>query len=158
VASAPDGAEALRRIAAIDAPLLAFRDPGSFTIVQKLWRQAGLRPGPRQQLYDDAERPQDVLRSAARQQAYAVVGHIPVALGKIPDAGLRVLLKGDPAMRRVFVLVEPGPQHPATPRARRQAHRLADFLLSPAGQRMLGEVDLARGGPWIFPLPGPERP
>lgn len=158
VASAPDGAEALRRIAAADAPLLAFRDPGSFTIVQNLWRRAGLRPGPRQQLYDDAERPQEVLKSAARQQAYAVVGHIPVALGKIPSAGLQVLLKGDPAMRRVFVVVEPGPLHPASRHARRQAHRLADFLVSPAGQSLLVEIDQARGGPWLFPLPRPERP
>lgn len=97
-------------------------------------------------------------KSAARQQAYAVVGHIPVALGKIPSAGLQVLLKGDPAMRRVFVVVEPGPLHPASRHARRQAHRLADFLVSPAGQSLLVEIDQARGGPWLFPLPKPERP
>lgn len=152
IADAPDATEALRRIAAHDAPLLAFRDPGSFTIVQRLWRQAGLRPSPRQQLYDDAERPQEVLLSAARQGAYAVVGHMPVAFGKMPDAGLKVLLKGDPAMRRVFVVVEPGPRHPADGSRRRLAHRVADYLTGPQGQADLVDADRTAGGPWIFPL------
>lgn len=152
VAGAPDATEALRRIAAHDAPLLAFRDPGSFTIVQRLWRQAGLRPGPRQQRYDDAERPQEVLLSAARQGAYAVVGHMPVAFGKMPDGGLKVLVKGDPAMRRVFVVVEPGPRHSADTQRRRLARRLADYLIGPRGQADLEAADHRAGGPWIFPL------
>ncbi|HEY3432882.1 MAG TPA: substrate-binding domain-containing protein [Rhodocyclaceae bacterium] len=153
IADAPNGAEALRRIALADAPLIAFRDPGSFTIIQKLWRSTGLRPGPRQQLSDDAESPQRILESAARQGAYAVVGHIPVAFGKMPSAGMKVLFKGDPQMRRVFVAVEPGPRHPATKAQRRAARKVANYLLSPKGQAELVKADAALGGPWFFPLP-----
>jgi tungstate transport system substrate-binding protein len=153
IADAPNGSEALRRIAQADAPLIAFRDPGSFTILQKLWRNTGLRPGPRQQLTDDAESPQRVLESAARQGAYAVVGHIPVAFGKMPSAGMKVLVKGDPLMRRVYVAVEPGPRHPAGKVTRKDAHRVADYLLSPRGQAALVKADAALGGPWFFPLP-----
>jgi len=152
VAEAPDAAEAMRRIVAADAPLIGFRDPGSFGIVHGIFRSLGLRPGPRQQLYDDAESPQQVLRSAADKHGYAVVGHIPVAFGKMPTAGMAVLLKGDPAMRRVYVVVEPGPHHPANPRQRELARQLADYLVSPAGQADLVAADKEAGGPWVFPL------
>ena len=152
VASAGSGRAAMARIVAANAPLLAFRDPGSFSIAQALFRRAGVRPGPGQQLYDDAESPQAVLASAARQHAYAVVGHIPVALGKMPSHGLKVLLHGDPAMRRVYVLVEPGPAHPASAEQRQYARQLADYLLSPAGQADLRAADREAGGPWVFPL------
>lgn len=159
VTAASNGQDAIRRIAAADAPLLGYRDPGSFATLQHLWRAAGLRPGPRQQLVDDSEAPQQVLRSAARQQAYTVVGHIPVAFGRMPDAGLRVLLHGDPDMRRVYVAVEPGPRHPANQEQRRRAHRLANYLLSSDGQAALRAANAAvatpeRPGPWLFPLPG----
>lgn len=153
VAEAADAAEAMRRIVAADAPLIGFRDPGSFGIVHGLFRYLGLRPGPRQQLYDDAESPQQVLRSAADKHGYAVVGHIPVAFGKMPSKGMAVLLKGDPAMRRVYVVVEPGPRHPANTRQRELARQLADYLVSPAGQADLVAADKEAGGPWVFPLP-----
>ena len=153
VAGAPGAAEALRRIVAADAPLIGFRDVGSFAIVHGLFRTLGLRPGPRQQLYDDAESPQQVLRSAAAKGGYAVVGHIPVAFGKMPSEGMAVLLKGDPAMRRVYVVVEPGPQHPASPQRRKLAQRLANYLVSPRGQADLATADKEAGGPWVFPLP-----
>lgn len=153
VAEAADAAEAMRRIVAADAPLIGFRDPGSFGIVHGLFRSLGLRPGPRQQLYDDAESPQQVLRSAADKHGYAVVGHIPVAFGKMPSKGMAVLLKGDPAMRRVYVVVEPGPRHPANTRQRELTRQLADYLVSPAGQADLVAADKEAGGPWVFPLP-----
>jgi len=139
-------------VVAADAPLIGFRDPGSFAIVHGLLRATGVRPGPRQQLFDDAESAQMVLRSAAAKGAYAVVGHIPVAFGKMPSAGLAVLFKGDPAMRRVYVAVEPGPRHAADRGRRERAHRLADYLLSARGQADLAAADKEAGGPWVFPL------
>lgn len=153
VAGAQGAAEALRRIVAADSPLIGFRDPGSFGIVHGLFRSLGLRPGPRQQLYDDAESPQQVLRSAAAKGGYAVVGHIPVAFGKMPSEGMAVLFKGDPAMRRIYVVVEPGPRHPANPQRRKLAQRLANYLVSPRGQADLVAADKDAGGPWVFPLP-----
>jgi tungstate transport system substrate-binding protein len=152
IAGAGSATEALRRIIAADAPLIGYRDPGSFAIVHGLFRSAGLHPGARQQLFDDAESPQQVLRSALAKNAYAVVGHIPVAFGKMPSDSMRVLLKGDPAMSRVYVVVEPGPLHPADPAQRRAARQLAEYLLSRRGQADLVAVDRAAGGPWVFPL------
>lgn len=157
VAQAHDGIEAVRRIKAADAPMIGFRDPGAFTIMQHLWRSAGLRPGPKQQAYDDAEQPHAVLQSASARGAYVVVGQIPVEFGRMPAGDLRVLLAGDPEMRRVYVAVEPGPQHPADAERRARARRLVDYLLSARGQADLLAANRAAAtaehpGPWIFPV------
>ncbi len=153
VAGSPDAREALRRIVGTDSPMIGFRDPGSFTIAAGLIRRTGLHVGPRQQLFDSSESPTDVLRTAARLGAYVIVGKIPVAFGKMPSDGMRILLQGDPAMRRVYVAVEPGPRHPASRSARATAHQLTEYLLGPAGQAALIRANEALNGPWIYPLP-----
>ncbi|WP_298211290.1 tungsten ABC transporter permease [Acidovorax sp.] len=150
VRSARDGQDALRRIADTAAPFIAFRDPGSYTVVQRLWRRAGIRPDARWAHIDTGATPQAVLQQAVDLGAYAVVGHIPVAFGKMAASGIQVLLKGDPQMRRPYVVLTPGPRHPAGAQARRQALRLADYLVSPEGQVALAEADRAAGGPWLF--------
>lgn len=152
VRGAANGAEAMRRIAAAGAPFIAFRDPGSHGVVQALWRQAGVRIGP-WVLPDTADTPQQILGLAGQRGAYVVVGNIPVAFGKLARGDLQVLLAGDPAMRRVYVAIEPGPRHPASAAGRAAARLLVDYLVSPAGQAELEAADLAAGGPWLYPLP-----
>ena len=49
------------------------------------------------------------------------------------------------------VVVTPGPQHSATPAARVNAEKLAEYLLSEDGQRVLSESGPTAGVPWIFP-------
>ncbi len=112
VRQAQNGSEAVQKIAASGAPFVAFDDPGSHAIVQKLWRIAGTRPpAGGWRLPDEAVRAQQIVEFAAQRNAYVVTGHIPVAYGKMQAPGMAVLLKGDPAMRRPYVLVE----QPATP-------------------------------------------
>jgi tungstate transport system substrate-binding protein len=154
VRGAGNAVEAMRRIARAQGPFIAFRDPGSHGIVEALWREAGVRAGP-WVLPDTSARPQSALLLADEKRAYAVVGHIPVRYGKMPRGGLQVLMSGDPAMRRVYVAVEPGPRHPAGAAERALARRVTDYLVSPAGQADLAAADMAAGGPWIFPLPRP---
>jgi len=163
VAHARDGMDAVRRIKAADAPMIGFRDPGAFTIMQHLWRSAGLRPGLRQQTYDDAEQPHAVLQSASARGAYVVVGQIPVEFGRMPSGDLRVLFAGDPEMRRVYVAVEPGPRHPADAQRRAHAKRLIEYLLSARGQADLRAANRAAAtpehpGPWIFPVLSADAP
>lgn len=152
VRGAGTAVEAMRRIARTQSPFIAFRDPGSHGIVEALWQEAGVRAGP-WVLPDTSPKPQATLLLANDKRAYAVVGHIPVRFGKIPRGDLQVLLSGDPAMRRVYVAVEPGPRHPAGAAERALARKVADYLVSPAGQADLVAADRAAGGPWIFPLP-----
>ena len=83
VRGAADGVEAMRRIVGSGSPFIALRDPGSYTVVQRLWRRAGIRPDARWLRADTGPRPQAVLQLAAELQAYAVVGHIPLHLSLI---------------------------------------------------------------------------
>lgn len=150
VAQARDGLDAMQRIAQAQAPFIALRDPGSYTVVQRLWRRAGIRADERWVRVDTSPTSQAVMRQARAQQAYVVAGHIPWAFGKMTEPGLRVLLRGDPQMRRPYVVLAPGARHLAGVQARRDAGRLADYLVSPAGQAALQAADRQAGGPWLF--------
>lgn len=150
VRGARDGTEALRRIAATQAPFIALRDAGSYGIVQRLWRRGGVQPDARWLRADTSRSPQAVLQQAADQQAYAVVGHIPLHFGKMGAPGIERLLHGDPHMRRPYVALTPGPRHAASHNARMAAERLAAYLLSDPGQVALAQSNTAAGGPWVF--------
>lgn len=144
--------QAFRAIAEHRSPFVAFRDPGSHEIVQNLWKRMRLQAASDWVLLDETAQPREILEFAAKKQAYVVVGAIPAVFEKMRGEGLKILLKGDPAMRRAFVVMEPGPRHPASPEAREQARQVADFLTSPAGQTAVVEADREAGGPWLFPL------
>jgi tungstate transport system substrate-binding protein len=158
VRAATDAHEAFEQIARSKSPFLAFRDPGSHEIVQNIWKRSRLQASPDWVLLDETARPQEILELAAQRRAYVVVGAIPAAFEKLRGEGLKVLLKGDPAMRRAYVVMEPGARHPATAAARQQAARVADYLTSPAGQADLAAADREAGGPWLFPLPAADAP
>lgn len=150
VTQARDGLQAMQCIAQARAPFIALRDPGSYTVVQRLWRRAGIRADERWVRVDTSSTPRAVMRQARAQQAYVVAGHIPWAFGKMTEPGLRVLLRGDPQMRRPYVVLTPGARHPAGVQARQDATRLADYLLSSTGQAALQAADRQAGGPWLF--------
>jgi len=159
VARASDAEQAFRAIAEQRAPFVAFRDPGSHEIVQSIWKHMRLQANADWVVLDETTKPQEVLEFAAKRRAYVVVGAIPAAFEKMRGEGLKILFKGDPAMRRAYVAMEPGPRHPASPEAREQARKVADFLTSSAGQTALVEADREAGGPWLFPIPdGAPRP
>lgn len=147
-----DGAAALARIAATKASMIGFRDPGSHGVLQNLIRRSGVPVSSEWLLVDTLPDSHQVLELASRRRAYVIVGHIPVVFEKLRGDGLQVLVHGDPRMRRPYVVLEPGPRHPAPDEKRIAARRFAEYLVSTAGQADLVEADRAAGGPWIFPL------
>lgn len=148
---ARNGVDAMRRIAAAKAPFLALRDPGSYGIVQRLWRLGNVRPEATWAQWDGGESRHAVLAQMAQRGAYAVIGHIPVATGKLAAPGVDVLLSGDPLMRRPYVVLTPGPRHAVAAEERRNAQRLADYLVSDAGQAALIDAASDANGTWLFP-------
>jgi len=153
IAQAATGTEALQKIQASGQPIISFRDAGSYQVLRRLLDQAGLVPRQLQLLPDAVNKAQQILRQAEREQAYVIVGHMPVAFGRMPADSVRVLFSGDPAMRRAYVAVTPGPRHSASAAARVNADELTEFLLSPEGQQLLREpeVDGEERAQWIFP-------
>ena len=148
-----NGAEALKKIAAARAPFVDFYGPGSRELTHKLWQRAGLKPEGDWVLKDESPTPQEVVTFAEKKQAYVVVGRIPVTNGKMALGKMEVLVKGDPEMRRPFVVIEASakkfPQTNAT-----GARALADWLVSEKGQAFLVEYGREKNGgiPLFFPV------
>lgn len=69
IAQATSGAEAIQKIQATQQPLIMFRDPGSYNILQHLLDTAGLIPAQLNLIPDAAARSQQVLQQASRDQA-----------------------------------------------------------------------------------------
>jgi tungstate transport system substrate-binding protein len=146
-----DGAAALRRIAETHSPFVDFTGPGSREIVHGLWKKAGMEiPKGDWLLKDESLTPQGILEFAAAHQAYVVVGRIPVLRGKMANEGkLEILVQGDPAMRRPYVVVEANPAK--LPHANVIGARvLADYMTSEKGRAFL--ADFAARQPDGFPL------
>ena len=146
-----DGAAALKRIAETRSPFVDFTGPGSRDVVHGLWKKAGIPiPQGAWLLKDESLTPQGILEYAAAHNAYVVVGRIPVLRGKMANGGrLELLVNGDPAMRRPYVVVEADPAK--LPRANTAgAKALADYLLSERGRAFL--QDFAARQPDGFPL------
>jgi tungstate transport system substrate-binding protein len=82
-----------------------------------------------------------------------VVGNIPAQTGKMPAEGMEILVKGDPVMRRPFIVMETNPKK--FPQANYPGARaLSDFLLSARLQHfLLGFGRATNGpGPLFFPV------
>ena len=99
-------------------------------------------------LKDDTVSKFNILQFARTNHAYVIVGYIPAQLGKMPAEGMEILVKGDPIMRRPFIVMEANPKK--FPQANYAGARaLSDFLLSPKVQNFL--LDLWPSDQWARP-------
>ena len=139
------GVEAFKRIARRQAPFLDFRGIGSREMCHRLWRAAGVMPRGPWVLKDESAGHLNALAFAGTRGAYLVVGRMPVLFGKLKAQGMEILVEGDPAMRRPYVVMEANPRK--FPGANHEgARRLSDFLLSPRVQRFLATFRAAEFG------------
>jgi tungstate transport system substrate-binding protein len=150
-----DGAEALRRIAQAQANWVDALGVGKRETAQALWRKAGIEPQGDWVIPDESQDHLDLLRFAAKHNAYAICGRHPVVLGKLPSEGMEIMVEQDPLMRRPYIVMEANPaQCPGANAA--GARALADFLLSEKIQAFLleyGKQDL--GDNAFDPVAGP---
>jgi tungstate transport system substrate-binding protein len=148
-----DGAAAFRKIAAARANFVDFQGIGSRELVHTLWRLAGVEPKGDWVIKDDTESKYDIVQFARANNAYVVVGSIPAQSGKMYADGMEILVKGDPIMRRPFIVMEANPKK--FPQANYSGARaLSDFLLSDRVQKFLLEFGKQGGGPepLFFPV------
>ena len=148
-----NGAAALRKIAEAKARFVDFEGIGSRELVHTLWRLAGTEPRGEWVIKDDTISKWNILQFARTNNAYVVVGYIPAQMGKMPAAGMEILVKGDPVMRRPFIVMETNPKKfPQVNYA--GARALSDFLLSTNVQNFLLEFGRQTNGPGplFFPV------
>jgi tungstate transport system substrate-binding protein len=148
-----DGSEAFRRIAAYRANFVDFLDIGSREVCHKLWKKAGIHPQGDWFLKDESADPVEILNYAAKNNAYVVVGRMPVLFGKMKTNGMEILVENDPAMRRPYIVMEANPGR-FTKANVPGARRLSDFLLSNQVQNFLAQsTSNRRGGlPLFYPV------
>ena len=155
-----NGAAALRKIAQARAHFVDFEGIGSRELVHTLWRLAGVEPKGDWVLRDDTVSKFNILQFARTNDAYVVVGYIPAETGFMPATGMEILVRGDPIMRRPFIVMETNPQKIAGVNYD-GAKALSDYLLSARVQNfLLGFGSWSNGpGPIFFPIPAaqPER-
>jgi tungstate transport system substrate-binding protein len=148
-----DGSEAFRRIAAHRANFVDFLDIGSREVCHKLWNKAGIQPQGDWFLKDESTDHTEILDFALENNAYVVVGRMPVLFGKMKLQGMEILVENDLAMRRPYIVLEANPER--FPKANvRGARCLSDFLLSKEVQNFLAKSALNRRGglPLFYPI------
>jgi tungstate transport system substrate-binding protein len=148
-----NGVAALRKIAGSKSRFVDFDGIGSRELVHTLWRLSGIEPRGDWLVKDETVSRWNILQFARTNDAYVVVGYIPAQMGKMPVTGMEILVKGDPVMRRPFIVMEANPQK--FPRANHHGARaLSDFLLSETVQNVLLEFDRQTNGPGplFFPV------
>ena len=148
-----NGAAALGRIVAARARFVDFQGIGSRELVHTLWRLAGTEPKGEWVIKDETVTKWNILQFARSNEAYVVVGYIPAQTGKMPAEGMEILVRGDPVMRRPYIVMEANPvKFPGANAA--GARALSDFLLSAEVQSLL--LDFGRTtngpGPLFFPV------
>lgn len=148
-----NGIGALRKIAAAKANFVDFQGIGSRELTHTLWESAGVEPKGDWIIKDDTVSKWNILQFARSRNAYVVVGYIPAQTGKMFAEGMEILVKGDPIMRRPFIVMEANPNKVASVNAA-GARALSDFLLSAKVQNFLLEFGKQADGrgPLFFPV------
>ncbi len=140
-----NGAAALRKIAEAKAHFVDFQGIGSRELAHNLWHAAGVEPKGDWVIRDDTVSKWNILQFARTNNAYVVVGYIPAHMQKMNAAGMEILVKNDPIMRRPFIVMEANPNKVPRPNVA-GAQALSDFLLSAEIQKFLLEFGTRTNG------------
>jgi tungstate transport system substrate-binding protein len=103
-----DGIAALKKIIATKSRLLVHASLGADGVLHDLQEEGKLVFADEQLGLFNGENQRAVLEEAAAAKAYTMVGRIPVLIGKLKAEGMEIMVRGDPRMRRPY-LVETSP-------------------------------------------------
>jgi tungstate transport system substrate-binding protein len=152
-----DCAAALRKIIESKSKVLVHASLGANEVLADVLARAGVELPPAQTIATPSEKHRQMLQRAKAEGAYALVGRIPFIAGKIDGDGLRVMVEGDPQLRRPYLVVTTTSADNA---ARQQAARqFAAFLRTPETQAWIAEYGKERydGKPLFFSVVTPEE-
>ncbi len=98
-------------------------------------------------------RARDVLKIAAEKRAYTLIGRIPFRNGKLPNQGLELMVRGDPRLRRPYIVATANPKRIAAANVA-GAKELAEFLRKPETQTWIGGYGVSQldDQPLFFPI------
>ena len=147
-----DAVAALKKIIDSKSKYLMHQSLGTNEVLADLLEDGDLELDPERTVVMASDRNRELLQRAAKENAYTIVGRIPLN-GKITNSGLKIMVQGDPRMRRPYVVVVSNLAPAGDPRTW-AARRLAEFLRSDEIQQFLTEF--GRGDlddrPLFFPV------
>jgi tungstate transport system substrate-binding protein len=153
----PDVTVALRKIIKAKAKFLVHQSLGTNEVLHDLLAKGELELDAGATISLPIDRHRTLLKLAAKEQAYTIVGRIPFLNGKIPNDGLQIMVRDDPRMRRPYVVVVRVPNKKTDP-THEAALRLAKFLRTPETQSWIKTfgVGVLDDRPLFFPVSIPK--
>jgi tungstate transport system substrate-binding protein len=145
-----DPIAALQRIAQGGAPFVSRGDQsGTHQMEQKLWRLAGIGPPSPGGWYTESGHGMgETLQMTDQKRAYTITDRATYLAWR-DKLQLVPVVEGDPRLYNVYHVLELNPKN--APRINVTGGRaFADFLVSPEGQRLIGEFGKARFGRSLF--------
>ena len=147
-----DAVAALGKIIDSKSKLLIHASNGASELLSDLLAAGELELDPQSTISLPGDKHRQMLKRAAAEQAYTLVGRIPFLNGKLDTGELQVMVQGDQRLRRPYLVVVASGR-PGDPRLI-AARRLAQFLREPATQVWIG--DFGKGTldqqPMFFPV------
>jgi tungstate transport system substrate-binding protein len=153
IAGYRDGAAALKRIAETKSNFIDMKGIGSRELGNTLWKKAGVNPTGTWVIKDESKGHSDLLGFIEKNNAYAIIGRLPVVSGKLGSHKLKIMVDRDPIMRRPYNSMEADPER--FPDANvKGAKALSEYLLSDKVQKFLAHYgkDKNDGIPMFHPV------
>lgn len=153
IRNAKTAIDAFRKIVAAKAPFVVHSSLGAQEVMREILHRGDLDLPSEQLTILFTDRARDVLKIAAEKRAYTLVGRIPFLNGKLPNEGLELMVRGDPQLRRPYVVAIASPRRVS--RARYEAAKaLAAFLRSEETQDWIGSYGVSQldDEPLFFPI------
>jgi len=145
-----DAVAALRRVAAERATFISRGDEsGTHKLEQRLWRQTGLAPPRSAGWYvESGQGMAATLQMADQKHAYTITDRATYLAWR-DKMQLVPHVEGDPILYNVYHVMEVNPKN--APRVNTAGARaLADFLVAPETQALIGEFGRSRFGQSLF--------
>ena len=142
-----DAEAALRALIAAGSPIVIHASMGADGVLHDLSEATHLPIPAAQTIVFAGENQHAILDQAAAAHAYTLVGRIPFLDGKLHTEGIELMVKGDPRLRRPYLVA-------TSPHASPEARALVAFMRSPETQAWIGQFGRGRfdAGPLFFPV------
>jgi len=153
IAGYTDGVAALKRIAQTKSNFIDTKGIGPRELGNSMWKKAGIVPSGKWVIKDENKGHDDVLPFVERNNAYMIIGRMPVVTGKLGPHNLKIMVDRDPTMRRPYIAMEADPAaFPGTNFAGAKA--LSDFLVSDKVQAFIAQYGREQnsGIPFFHPV------
>jgi tungstate transport system substrate-binding protein len=151
---------ALKRIIETRSKLLLHASSGANELVSDLLAAGELELDPAATINLPGDKQRQMLKRAAAEQAYTLVGRIPFLSGKLETGELAIMVQGEERLRRPFLVVTATNKAGDKSSAQRlgAARRFAAYLREPVTQEFIAGFGKGRydDRPLLFPVVVPQ--